>query len=74
MTGGINGSCRVENGEMGAGSNKKGQDKKRICERDRENRKAKRQTSKCKATQVWTREKERRMLRGKKDDGEGGAR
>ena len=36
-TGGKNGSCRIENGEMDTRSNKKGQDKKRICERDREN-------------------------------------
>ena len=59
---------------MGAGSDKKGQDKKQICERDRENCKAGRQTSECKATLVWTRKKERRRLRGKKDDGDGGAR
>ena len=52
---------------MGTGSDKKEQDKKRIRERDRENRKAKRQTSESKATLIWTREKERR-LRGKKDD------
>ena len=51
----------------------KGQDKKRIRERDFENRKAKRQISECKVTMVWTREKERRRLRGKKDDGDGGA-
>ena len=37
---GKNRSCRVENGEIGTGSDKKGQDKKRIRERDRENRKA----------------------------------
>ena len=65
---------RVENGEMGAGNDKKGQDKKRIRERDRKNRKARRQTSECKAALVWTHEKERRSLRGKKDDGDGGAR
>ena len=39
--------------------------------RDCENRKARRQTSDCKTTMVWAREKERRKLRGKKDDGEG---
>ena len=39
-TGGKNGSCRVENNEMGNGSDKKGQDKKRIRERDCENCKA----------------------------------
>ena len=59
---------------MGTGSDKKGQDKKRIHERDCENRKARRQTSDCKTTLVWTREKERRRLRGKNDDGDGGAR
>ena len=59
---------------MSAGSDKKGQDKKRIRERDRKNRKAKRQTSECKATLIWTREKKRRRLRGKKDNGDGGAR
>ena len=69
----MNGSCRVENGEMGTGSDWKGQDKKRIRERDRENCKAWRQTSECKATMVWTRKKERRRLRGKKDDGDVGA-
>ena len=69
---GGNGSCRDENGEIGTGSDKNGQDKKRICERDRKNRKAGRQTSECKATPVWTRENERR-LRGK-DDENGGAR
>ena len=51
---------------MGTGSDKKGQDKKRIDERECENRKARRQTSECKATLVWTREKEGRRLRGKK--------
>ena len=51
---------------MGSGSDKKGQDKKRIRERNRENRKAGRQTSGCKATLVWTRKKERRRLRGKR--------
>ena len=58
---------------MGAGSDEKGQDKKRICEGDRKNRKARRQTSEYKTTLVWTREKERRP-RGKKDDRDGGAR
>ena len=52
---------------MGTGSDKKGQDKKRIRERDRKNCKAGRQTSECKATLVWTRKKERRILRGKKE-------
>ena len=47
-----NASCRVENGEMGIGSDKKGQDKKQIRERGRENCKAGRQTSECKATLV----------------------
>ena len=47
---------------MSAGSDKKGQDKKRIRERDRENCKARRQTSESKATLVCTREKKRRML------------
>ena len=69
-----NGSCRVENGEMGTGSDKKGQNKKRIRERDRENCKAGRQTSESKATLVWTRKKERRRLRGEKDNVNGGAR
>ena len=59
---------------MGIGSDKKRQDKKRIPERDRENCKAVRQTSKCKATLVWTRKKKRRRLRGEKDDRDGGAR
>ena len=59
---------------MSTGSDKKGQDKKQIHERDCENCKAGRQTSECKATLVWTRKKERRRLRGKKDDGDGGAR
>ena len=58
---------------MGNGSDNKGQDKKRIRVRDCENRKARRQTSKCKATLVWPREKERRRLR-KNEDGDGGAR
>ena len=65
---------RRENGEMGTGSDKKGQDKKRIRERDPENCKAGRQTSKCKATLVWTCKKERRRLRGEKDGGDDGAR
>ena len=68
------GKMEVENGEMGTGSDKKGQDKKRMRERDCENRKARRQTSECKATLVWLREKERRRLRGKNDDGDGCAR
>ena len=58
---------------MGTGSDKNGQDKKRIREKDRENSKAGRQTLGCKATLVLPREKERR-LRLKKDDGDGGAR
>ena len=53
---------------MGTGSDKKGQDKKQIREKDRENCKAGRQTLECKATLVWTRKKERRRLRGEKDD------
>ena len=73
-TDGKNGSCRVENGEMGTGSDKKGQDKKQIRERDCKNCKAGRQTLECKAALVWTRKKERRRLRGEKDDGDGGAR
>ena len=59
---------------MGTGSDKKGQDKKRIRERDCENCKAGRQTSECEATLVWTCKKERRRPRGEKDDGDGGAR
>ena len=59
---------------MGTGSEKKGQEKKRISERDRQNCKVGRQTSECKATLVWTRKKERRRLRGKKDNEDGGAR
>ena len=59
---------------MSTGSDKKGQDKKRIRERDCENCKARRQTSECKATLVWTRKKERRRLHGEKDDGDGSAR
>ena len=65
-TGGKNGSCRGKNGEMGAGS-----DKKQIRERDRENRIARRQTLKCKAMLAWTREKNKKRLRGKKDDDDG---
>ena len=72
-TGGKNGSCRVENGEMGTGSDKKGQDKKQIRERDSKNRKARRQTLECKTTLVWPREKERR-LHGKNDECDGGTR
>ena len=59
---------------MGTGSDNKGQDKKRIHERDCENCKAGRQTSECKAMLVGTRKKERRRLHGEKDDGDGGAR
>ena len=59
---------------MGIGSDKKGQDKKRIRERNCENCRAGRQTSECKAMLVWTCKKERKRLRGKKDDGDGGAR
>ena len=55
-------------------SDKKGQDKKRIRERDCENCKAGRQTSECKSTLVWISKKERRRLSGEKDDGNGGAR
>ena len=73
-TGEKNGSCRVENGEIGTESDKKGQDKKQICKSDRENCKAGRQTLECKAMLVWTRKKERRRLCGEKDDGDGGGR
>ena len=73
-TGGKNGSHRVENGEMGTGSDEKEQDKKRTRERDWKNRKARIQTWECKATLVWTREKKRRRLRRINDDGDGGAR
>ena len=59
---------------MGTRSDKKGQDKKQICERDCENCKAGRQTSECKAMLVWTCKKERKRLHGEKDDGDGGAR
>ena len=38
------------------------------------NCKAGRQTLECKATLVWTSKKERRRLRGEKDDGDGGSR
>ena len=58
---------------MGTRSDKKGQDKKRIRERERENCKAGRQALECKATLVLAHKKERR-LRGEKDDGDGGAR
>ena len=51
---------------MGTGSDKNGQDKKRICERDCKNCKAGRQTSECKATLAWTCKKERRRLLGKR--------
>ena len=66
--------AELKSGEMGTGSDKKGQDKKRICERDCENCKAGRQTLECEATLVWTRKKERRRLRGEKDDGDGSVR
>ena len=56
------------------GVTRKDKIKRRMRERDRENCKAGRQTSGCKATLVWTRKKERRRLRGEKDDGDGGAR
>ena len=59
---------------MDTGSDKKGQDKKRIREWDRKNYKAGRQTSECKATLVWIRKKERRTLCVEKDDGDGRAR
>ena len=59
---------------MGTRSDKKGQGKKQIRKRDCKNCKAGRQTSECKATLVWTRKKERRRLRGEKDNGYGGAR
>ena len=42
--------------------------------RDCKNCKAGRKTSECEATLVWTRKKERRRLRGEKDDGDGSAR
>ena len=63
-TDGKNGSCRVENGEMGTGSDKKEQDKKQIYERDHKNCKAGRQTLECKAALVWTHKKETRRLYG----------
>ena len=59
---------------MSTGSDKKGQDKKRIHETDYKNLKAGRQTLECKAMLVWTREKERKRLHRKKDDGDGSAR
>ena len=65
-TDGKNGSCIVENGEISTGSGKKGQDNKRIRERYRKNSKARRQTLECNATLVWTREKEKTKLRGKR--------
>ena len=58
---------------MGIGNDKKGQDKKRIRERDCKNCKAGRQTSECKAALVWIHKKERRLCR-EKDDRDGGAR
>ena len=48
--------------------------KKRICDRNCENCKARRQTLECKAMLVWICEKEKRRLRGKNDDGDCGAR
>ena len=66
------GKMKVANGEVDAGSDKKEQDKKRIRERDCKNCKVRRQTLECKASLVWTREKERRRLRGKNHDGDGG--
>ena len=59
---------------MGTWSDKKGQGKKRIRQRDCENCKSGRQTLKCKATLVLIRKKERRRLLGEKDDGDGVAR
>ena len=58
---------------MGTGSDKKGQDKKQIRERDCENCKAGRQASECKAMLIWTHKKERRLC-GEKDDGNCSAR
>ena len=51
---------------LGTGNDKKGQDKKRIRERDRVNCKIGRQTLECKATLVWKRKKEIRRVRGKR--------
>ena len=51
---------------MGCGSDKNGQDKKRLREKHRENRKAGGQTSGCMATLVWTREKEEKKATWKK--------
>ena len=62
---GKNESCRDENGDMGTGNDKKGQDKKRIRERDCENCKARKQTSECKATLKWTRKKREKGYEGK---------
>ena len=59
---------------MGTGRDKKGQDKKRIHERDRGNCEAGRQTLECKATLIRTCKKERRRLRGQKYDRDGSAR
>ena len=59
---------------MNTRSDKKGQDKKQIRERDYKNCKAGRQTSECKATLVWTRKKEKKRLRAEKDDEDGCAR
>ena len=42
--------------------------------RDSEDYEARKPISKCKAMLIWTCEKERRKLCGKKDDGDGSAR
>ena len=68
------GKMEVAELKMVTWSDKKEQDKKRIRKRDCENCKAGRQTSECEATLVWTCKKDRRRLRGEKDDGDGGAR
>ena len=60
--------------KMVTGSDKKGQNKKRIRERGCKYCKAGRQTTACKAMLVWTHKKERRRLCGKKNDGDGGTR
>ena len=57
--GGKYGGSRAENGEVGAGSDKKGQDKKRVREGDGKDCKVERQTTECEAPLVRTREKER---------------
>ena len=74
VTDGKNGSRRVENGEMGTGSDKKRRNKKQMLEWDCKNCKARRQTFECKGTLVWPCEKERRRLCGKNNDVDGGAR